>query len=86
MSGELGEFLAEAGAVVGGGAVLGATLGFIVGSLVHDFLPDVDPGRMGAPGRLLRRARGPGRSSSNGLRLSTHDACARAGTCSSPSR
>ena len=43
MSGDLGDFLAESGAVVGGGAVLGATLGFMVGSLLHDFLPTVDP-------------------------------------------
>jgi hypothetical protein len=43
MSGEVGEFLADGGAIVGGGAVLGATLGFIAGSLVHDFRPDTDP-------------------------------------------
>jgi hypothetical protein len=40
---DLGDFLAEAGAVVGGSAALGATLGFIVGSLVHDFRPETDP-------------------------------------------
>ena len=43
MSGDLGDFLAEAGAVVGGGAALGATLGFIAGSLVHDLRPQTDP-------------------------------------------
>jgi hypothetical protein len=43
MSRDLGAFLAESGAVVGGGAVLGATLGFMVGSLLHDFVPGVDP-------------------------------------------
>jgi len=43
MSGEVGEFLADGGAIVGGGAVLGATLGFIAGSLVRDFRPDTDP-------------------------------------------
>ena len=39
MSGELGHFLAEGGAIVGGGA----TIGFVVGSVVHDFRPEVDP-------------------------------------------
>jgi len=43
MSGEVGEFLAEGGAVVGGGAVLGATIAFIAGSLMRDFRPDTDP-------------------------------------------
>jgi len=43
VSGDLGDFLAEGGAVVGGGAALGATLGFIAGTVVHDFRPEVDP-------------------------------------------
>ena len=43
MSGGLGDFLAEAGAVVGGSAALGATVGFIAGSIVHDFRPQTDP-------------------------------------------
>ena len=43
MSGDLGDFLAEGGAVVGGGAALGATLGYIAGSLVHDLRPQTDP-------------------------------------------
>ena len=43
MSGDLGDFLAEGGAIVGGGAALGATLGFIAGSLVHDLRPQTDP-------------------------------------------
>ena len=43
MSGDLGDFLAEGGAIVGGGAALGATLGFIAGSLVRDFRPEADP-------------------------------------------
>jgi hypothetical protein len=43
--GEVGDFLAEAGAVVGGATVLGATLGFIAGSVVHDFRPETDPER-----------------------------------------
>jgi hypothetical protein len=42
---DLGDFLAEAGAIVGGGAALGATLGFIVGSVMHDFRPATDPNR-----------------------------------------
>jgi hypothetical protein len=40
---DLGDFLAEGGAVVGGGAALGATVGFIAGSIVHDFRPETDP-------------------------------------------
>jgi hypothetical protein len=43
VSGDLGDFLAEGGAIVGGGAVLGATLGFIVGSILHDLRPQTDP-------------------------------------------
>ena len=43
MSGDLGDFLAEAGAVVGGSAALGATLGFIAGSIVHDLRPQSEP-------------------------------------------
>jgi hypothetical protein len=40
---DLGDFLAEGGAVVGGGAALGAALFFIAGSVVHDFRPQTDP-------------------------------------------
>jgi hypothetical protein len=40
---DLGDFLAEGGAVVGGGAAIGATLGFVVGSIVHHFRPETDP-------------------------------------------
>jgi hypothetical protein len=43
MRGELGDFLADAGAVVGGATVLGATLGFIAGSLVQDVRPETNP-------------------------------------------
>jgi hypothetical protein len=43
MSDSFADFLAEGGAVVGGGAAFGATLGFIAGSLVHDFRPEIDP-------------------------------------------
>ena len=43
MSRDLGDFLAEAGAIVGGSAALGATLFFIAGSVVHDFRAEVDP-------------------------------------------
>ena len=42
MRGDVGDFLANAGAIVGGATVLGATLGFIAGSIVHDFRPDAD--------------------------------------------
>jgi hypothetical protein len=40
---DLGDFLAEGGAIVGGSAALGATLGFVAGSVVHDFRPQTDP-------------------------------------------
>jgi hypothetical protein len=40
---DLGDFLAERGAIVGGAAVLGATVGFIIGSVVQDFRPETDP-------------------------------------------
>jgi hypothetical protein len=40
---DLGDFLAEGGAIVGGCAALGATIGFIIGSVVHDFRPETDP-------------------------------------------
>ena len=36
---DLGDFLAEGGAIVGGGAALGATIFFVAGSVVHDFRP-----------------------------------------------
>jgi hypothetical protein len=45
VDGDLGDFLAEGGAVVGGSAAFGATLGFIAGSLIHDFKPSVNPER-----------------------------------------
>jgi len=53
MRGELGDFLADAGAVVGGATVLGATLGFVAGSIVHDFRPDTDPERWARRGGLI---------------------------------
>ncbi len=40
---DLGDFLAEGGAIVGGGAALFATVGFLAGSLVHDVRPQIDP-------------------------------------------
>ena len=40
---DLGDFLAEGGAIVGGAAALGATLFFIAGSVVQDFRPQTDP-------------------------------------------
>jgi hypothetical protein len=43
LSRDLGDFLAEGGAIVGGGAAMGAVLGFVLGSLVHDFRPSTDP-------------------------------------------
>ena len=53
MTGDLGDFLAEGGAIVGGGAALGATLGFIAGSLVHDLRPQTDPDYWTRKGGLL---------------------------------
>lgn len=53
MSGDLGDFLAEGGAIVGGGAALGATLGFIAASLVHDLRPQTDPDYWARKGGLL---------------------------------
>ena len=53
MSRDLGDVLAEAGAVVGGGAALGATLCFIAGSVVHDFRPETDPETWARRGGLL---------------------------------
>jgi hypothetical protein len=43
VSGDLGDFLAEGGAVVGGGAALGATSGFLLATILVEFRPDVDP-------------------------------------------
>jgi hypothetical protein len=40
---DLGDFLAEGGAVVGGGAAFGAAIGFIAGSLANDVDPRADP-------------------------------------------
>ena len=51
--GDLGDFLAEGGAVVGGGAALGATLFFIAGSLVHDVRPETDPEEWARNGALI---------------------------------
>ena len=53
MRGDLSDFLADAGAVVGGATVLGATLGFVAGSIVHDFWPDADPERWARIGGLF---------------------------------
>ena len=44
-AGTLGELLADAGAVVGGGAALGATVGFVLGSLAQEFGANADPER-----------------------------------------
>jgi hypothetical protein len=51
--GDLGNLLAEGGAVVGGGAALGATLFFIAGSLAHDFRPEADPEQWARQGAAL---------------------------------
>ncbi|MGH2947987.1 MAG: hypothetical protein ACRDPC_17340 [Solirubrobacteraceae bacterium] len=53
MRGELSQFLANGGAVVGGGAAFGAALGFVVGSIVHDFRPSTEPEVLARKGGLL---------------------------------
>ena len=50
---DLGDFLAQDGAIVGGAAALGATIGFISGSIVHDFRPETDPDFWARRGGLL---------------------------------
>jgi hypothetical protein len=39
---DLGDFLAQGGAIVGGGAA-SATIAFIAGSVIQDFRPETDP-------------------------------------------
>ena len=55
---DLGDFLAQGGAIVGGGAALGAPIGLIVGTVIHDFRPQTDPDqyarRFGALGGVAR--------------------------------
>ena len=53
MRGDLGEFLAEGGAIVGGGAAMGATFFFIAGSVVHDFRSETDLEQWARNGALL---------------------------------
>jgi hypothetical protein len=53
VSRDLGDFLAEGGAVVGGGAALGAALFFVAGSVYHDFRPDADPDEWARRGALF---------------------------------
>ena len=38
---------------MGGGAALGATIGFVAGSLVHDFRPVTDPEQWARNGALF---------------------------------
>jgi hypothetical protein len=53
LSRDLGDFRAEGGAVVGGGAALGAVIGFVAGSLVHDLRAGTDPDLWARRGGLL---------------------------------
>jgi hypothetical protein len=53
VSRDLGDFLAEGGAVVGGGAALGAAAFFVAGSLYHDFRPETDPDEWARRGALF---------------------------------
>jgi hypothetical protein len=41
--GDVGDFLADGGAVVGGGAAIGVVLGPMAGSVMHEFRPSADP-------------------------------------------
>ena len=50
---DLGDFLAEGGAVVGGGAALGAALGFVAGSLASDLGMGADADAWARKGGLL---------------------------------
>jgi hypothetical protein len=43
MSSDVGHFLADGGAVVGGAAALFGTVGFVVATVVHEFRPQTDP-------------------------------------------
>jgi len=57
MNGQVGERLAEGGAIVGGTAALGATLGFIAGTIAHELDETNDPHQwarhLGTSGGLL---------------------------------
>jgi hypothetical protein len=53
VSGDLARWLADGGAVVGGSAALGATVGFIAGSVVHDFRSETDPDHWARRGGLF---------------------------------
>jgi hypothetical protein len=57
--GDLGEFLAEGGAVVGGAAAMGAVIGFVAGSIVHEFRPETDPDHWARQGGLYGGVVGP---------------------------
>jgi len=48
---DLGDFLAEGGAVVGGSAALGAAIGCVAGSLAGDLGMGADPGACETPAR-----------------------------------
>jgi hypothetical protein len=53
VNGDLADFLAHGGAVVGGGAAFGGVLGLIAGSIVHDFSPGTDPDEWARKGALF---------------------------------
>jgi hypothetical protein len=50
---DLGDFLAEGGAIVGGATAMGAALGFVLGALVHEARPSTDPEFWARRGGLL---------------------------------
>jgi len=67
---DLGDFLAEGGAIVGGSAALFGTLGFVAGSLVRDFRPKRDPEEWARKGAAVGGVVGLGVLLSRGLDFS----------------
>jgi hypothetical protein len=67
---DLGDFLAEGGAIVGGGAALFGTLGFVAGSLVHDFRPETEPEEWARKGAAVGGVVGLGVLLSRGIDFS----------------
>jgi hypothetical protein len=67
---DLGDFLAEGGAIVGGSAALFGTLGFVAGSVVHDFRPETDPEEWARTGAAVGGVVGLGVLLSRGIDFS----------------
>ena len=67
---DLGDFLAEGGAIMGGSAALFGTLGFVAGSLVHDFRQETDPEEWARKGAAVGGVVGLGVLLSRGIDFS----------------